>query len=46
MGGGGGGFTKNRYIRGELPKKVRLGEFADLGGAQQKKPVTQNCSEK
>ena len=31
-----GGFTKNRYIRGEWLKTVRFGEFADLGGAQQK----------
>ena len=27
-----GGFTKNEYIREELPKKRRLGQFKDLQG--------------
>ena len=32
-----GGFTKNEYIREELPKKRRLGQFKDLQGGLTKK---------
>ena len=30
-----GGVHEKPIYKGELPKKVRLGEFADLEGAQQ-----------
>ena len=32
-----GGFTKNQYIREELPKKRRLEQFKDLQGSLTKK---------
>ena len=35
--GGGGGVTKNKYSGRGLPKKRRLGQFADLTGSLGKK---------